>query len=101
MLNERTYAAQLLALLVAVGLVALARRTAAPRYVPHLLLLTIVGLGLVANAFVTGALANVLDRLQGRVAWLLPFVALLVAAEFGPGLGRSLLRRGRQIIVNA
>ena len=100
-LNERTYAAQLLALLVAVGLVALARRTAAPRYVPHLLLLTIVGLGLVANAFVTGALANVLDRLQGRVAWLLPFVALLVAAEFGPGLGRSLLRRGRQIIVNA
>ena len=92
-LNERTYAAQLLALLVVAAVVAAARRAATARYAAHLLLLTILGLGLVANAFVTGALANVLDRLQGRVAWLLPFAALLLLAEFGPELVRPLWRR--------
>lgn len=85
-LNARLYGAQLLALLVVAAVVAAARRSAvaAARYSPLLLLLLVLGLGLVANAFVTGALANVLDRLQGRVAWLLPFAALLVLAECGP-----------------
>jgi hypothetical protein len=92
-LNERTYTAQFLALLVVVALVAAARRNASPQYVPHLLLLLIIGLGLVANAFVAGSLANVLDRLQGRAAWLLPFVALLLAAEYGPSLIRQLTQQ--------
>ncbi|MET4074276.1 hypothetical protein [Hymenobacter sp. UYCo722] len=85
-LNARFYGAVLLSLLVAAGLIGGARRSAvaAARYTPLLLLLLVLGLGLVANAFVTGALANVLDRLQGRVAWLLPFAALLVVAEHGP-----------------
>jgi hypothetical protein len=96
-LNERTYAAQFLALLVVVAVVAAARRTASAHFTLHLLLLTVIGLGLVANAFVTGALANVLDRLQGRVAWLLPFVALILAAEFGPDFFRYLLLRLKQI----
>ena len=94
-LNERTYATQLLALLVVVAVVAAARRPASNQYTMHVLLLVIFGLGLVANAFVTGALANVLDRLQGRVAWLLPFAALLLVAEFGPGWARQLLRQLR------
>lgn len=32
----------------------------------------------VVNAFTTGALANVLDRLQARVIWLIPFCALIL-----------------------
>ncbi|WP_223652531.1 hypothetical protein [Hymenobacter psoromatis] len=86
-LNARAYAAQLLALLVVLGGVAAKRRGqwAAGR-VPVLLLLALWGLGLVANAFAAGALANVLDRLQGRVAWLLPFGAVLLLAEQGPML---------------
>jgi hypothetical protein len=56
------------------------------RATPALLLLAIWGLGLVANAFAVGALANVLDRLQGRVAWLLPLGALLLVAELLPAL---------------
>ena len=85
-LNARFYGATLLALLVVAAIVAAARRSAAvaARYTPLLLLVLVLGLGLVANAFVTGALANVLDRLQGRVAWLLPFAALLIVAEVGP-----------------
>ncbi len=90
-LNARFYGAELLALLVVAAVVAAARRSAAAaiRYTPLLLLLLVLGLGLAANAFVTGALANVLDRLQGRVAWLLPFAALLVLAECGPDWARQ------------
>lgn len=90
-LNARLYGAELLALLVAAAVVAAARRSAAAaaRYARLVLLLVVVGMGLVANAFVTGALANVLDRLQGRVAWLLPFAALLVLAECGPDWARQ------------
>ena len=57
------------------------------------MLLVLVGLALVANAFVTGNLANVLDRLQVRVAWLLPFAALLLAAEHGPAVLAAGLRK--------
>ena len=59
------------------------------------MLLVLVGVSLVANAFVTGNLANVLDRLQVRMAWLLPFAALLLLAQHGPALLASLLRRLR------
>ena len=89
-LNERTYGAHLWAL-VALGLV-----LATPlrkRISPSILVIVVVlGLGIVSNAFVTGALANVLDRLQGRVSWLLPFVALLVVAEHGPAVLQYLYR---------
>ena len=36
---------------------------------------------LICNAFVTGALANVLDRLQCRVGWVIPFLAIIVGLE--------------------
>ena len=86
-LTERSYTTQLLAVLVVLGGVAAKRRgQGAAGRTPVLLLLTLWGLGLVANAFATGALANVLDRLQGRVAWLLPFGAALLLAEQGPAL---------------
>ncbi|WP_157780932.1 hypothetical protein [Hymenobacter sedentarius] len=79
-LNERVYLAYVLALLA--GLLGLSspavRRWAGA---PTALLLTVLGLGIGANALVTGALANVLDRLQARTAWLLPFVVLVLATE--------------------
>ena len=106
-LNQRTNAAQLLALLVVAWAIrAQQRRTAAAtaattataahrhELAPLLLLLTLWGFGLVANAFATGALANVLDRLQGRVAWLLPFWALLLVASQAP----AWVRAGRSAI---
>ena len=83
-LNERGYAAHLLALLglsAALG-TSLRRRLSART----LLLVLVLAGGVVANAFVTGSLANVLDRLQARVAWVLPFAAVLLLAEHGPAL---------------
>lgn len=102
-LNARFYGAVLLALLVAGTAMAAARRSAvvATRHAPVLLLLLVVGLGLVANAFVTGALANVLDRLQGRVAWLLPFAALLLLAELGPEWLRQAWQALHRLAVSA
>ena len=41
----------------------------------------LVLLSLLVNAFVTGALANVFDRLQARVTWLLVLPALLILWE--------------------
>lgn len=37
---------------------------------------------LLANAFVCGALANVVDRLQGRVVWILPMVAIIILTNY-------------------
>lgn len=34
------------------------------------------------NAFVTGAMANILDRLQSRISWLLPLAALMMVYNF-------------------
>jgi hypothetical protein len=39
-------------------------------------------LTLVGNAFITGALANVYDRLQARVSWLLVLFGILYCLEF-------------------
>jgi hypothetical protein len=36
---------------------------------------------ILANAFVCGALSNVEGRYQARVAWLIPFAAIVVAAR--------------------
>lgn len=86
-ITERAYAAQNWALLVVLAAAAAVGLGRLPRQaVPALLLLTLIGFGLVFNAFATGALANVLDRLQGRVAWLLPFAALLLLASALPDL---------------
>ena len=85
-LNERVYACYALALLALGGLLGTAwrRRLGAPA----VLAVLVLALGVGANAFVTGSLANVLDRLQGRVAWVLPFAAVLLLAEHGPALVR-------------
>ncbi|MCX8135286.1 MAG: hypothetical protein N3D18_15155 [Roseococcus sp.] len=44
---------------------------------PRLALLACVAVGVVANAFVCGALSGVYDRYQARITWLLPLVAAL------------------------
>lgn len=92
-LTERTYTTQNWALLVlALGAAAVHRRQLPQPAVPALLVLVLWCFGMVFNAFATGALANVIDRLQGRVAWLLPFGALLLLASALP----ALLAWGRQ-----
>ena len=37
----------------------------------------VILLGLLSNAFATGALAGVFGRYQGRAIWLLPFAAVV------------------------
>lgn len=93
-LTERAYRAQLWALVVVLAAAAALGAGRLPAgAVPAVLLLTVWGLGLVTNAFATGTLANVLDRLQGRVAWLLPFGALLLLLGALPALGRAATSR--------
>jgi hypothetical protein len=44
---------------------------------------------LIINAFVTGAMANVLDRLQSRVSWILPLVAIIMVLNLIEELSRA------------
>jgi hypothetical protein len=44
-------------------------------------IILLILLGVLANAFVTASLANVYDRLQVRVIWLLTFGAILIIAH--------------------
>lgn len=37
---------------------------------------------IICNAFVTGAMANVLNRLQARIVWLVPLIALLLLFNY-------------------
>ena len=52
------------------------------RQVRLLGLASVIAFVVVANAFVTGVLANVEDRYQSRVIWLLPLLATLFALEW-------------------
>ncbi len=91
-LNERlpwVYLLSIVALLVGLAQPGIRRRVGPA----GAMLLVLVGVMLVANAFVTGNLANVLDRLQVRMAWLLPFAALLLAVQHGPAVLAAGLRR--------
>ncbi|WP_188812609.1 hypothetical protein [Hymenobacter cavernae] len=94
-LNERVYGAHLWAL-VALGVLLTTplRLRLAPATIP---MVVVLGLGIVCNAFVTGALANVLDRLQGRISWLLPFAALLLVAEHGSAIVQYGYQRMKQM----
>ncbi|TGD78531.1 hypothetical protein [Hymenobacter wooponensis] len=89
-LNERTYGAHLASLVIlAVLLLTRLRRMVAPEAV---LAVTVLGLGVLSNALVTGGLANVLDRLQSRVSWVLLFAAVLLLVQYGA----VLVRQGQQ-----
>ena len=91
-LNERLpviHVLSLIALLIGLAQPGI-RRAVGPT---GIMLLVLVGLMLVANAFVTGNLANVPDRLQVRMAWLLPFAALLLVVQHGPDVVVAGLRR--------
>ena len=50
----------------------------------------------VVNAFVTGALANVFDRLQARVTWLLILPALLIVWKMGEKVYSKLDKKTRE-----
>lgn len=90
-LNERVYAMYLLALVALGALLGTTwRRLLSPTAI---LMVVVLAAGVLANAFVTGGLANVLDRLQSRVAWVLPFVAIVLLAEHGPALWRQWVAR--------
>jgi hypothetical protein len=43
--------------------------------------LSVAGIGLLANAVVCGTLSGVTDRYQGRVAWVLPALVLIILAR--------------------
>jgi hypothetical protein len=86
-LTERVYTVQNWALLVlALAAATVHRHRLPPSSLPALLVLVVWCFGMIFNAFAAGALANVIDRLQGRVAWLLPFGALLLLASSLPAL---------------
>ncbi|TGE05493.1 hypothetical protein [Hymenobacter fodinae] len=90
-LNERTYTTHLLAVAVLAGLLLTGlRRLLTPSAI---LVVVILSLGVVSNAVVTGGLANVLDRLQARVSWVMPFVALLLVVQYGPAILRRAWQR--------
>ena len=53
-----------------------------PKLEPHLkAVLLIVLAGILLNALVTGSISTALHRFQSRVIWLLPFVAVVIAAR--------------------
>jgi hypothetical protein len=58
-------------------------------------LATTIGLFLLANAFVCGALSVAVDRYQSRVAWLPVFAALLVSARIWEARSGSSSRSAR------
>ncbi len=49
---------------------------------PFIVFIYISFSAIVCNAFVTGALANVLDRLQCRVVWFIPMIALILLCNY-------------------
>jgi hypothetical protein len=63
-------------MLLLVGVIALGFRMA--RFADLSLLAGVAALAILANAFVCGALSNPHDRYGSRIAWLAPFVVLLV-----------------------
>ena len=63
------------ALLPALRSVPMTARSGRPRIA---VLLGVIIAGAVANAFVSGMLSGVFERYQGRVAWLLPFGAVVL-----------------------
>ena len=58
-------------------------------------LVRLIGLGIVivstvvANALVTGTLSMVEDRLQSRVVWLIPFLAIVLALDWFEQLAKG------------
>ena len=54
-----------------------------PRYVLHIYILLL--LFIICNAFVTASFANVLERLQNRVFWVLPATNILVLSAYYAG----------------
>jgi hypothetical protein len=39
-------------------------------------------ISVICNAFVTGAMANVLDRLQSRIVWLIPLISIIMIFNY-------------------
>jgi hypothetical protein len=100
-LTERVYTVQNWALLVlALAAATVHRHRLPPSSLPALLVLVVWCFGMIFNAFAAGALANVIDRLQGRVAWLLPFGALLLLASSLPALAAWVHERLASMMAN-
>jgi hypothetical protein len=69
---------------VSLGMIIVAAVMLGRRWPRRLVGLTcVIGFAVIANAAVTGILSNVIDRYQGRVIWLVPFLAgmLVLAAS--------------------
>jgi hypothetical protein len=58
-------------------------------------LVAIVALGLLANAFATGALGGVFGRYEGRGIWLIPFCTLVAGLALAKTRKRALTPKAR------
>jgi hypothetical protein len=56
---------------------------------------TVVGLGVIGNAAITGVLSNVEERYQSRVVWLIPLLAFVAGACWGDRRARRTEMRTR------
>jgi hypothetical protein len=80
-INRRYNFVLILSLLLILGFYA-TRKIVRINLNPQLLLLgKLFFLFIICNAFVTGAFANVLDRLGSRIIWILPLFALILILE--------------------
>lgn len=61
------------------------------------LLFTVLITGILINAFVTGTLASVCDRFQGRIGWLFVFTAVLLVMKEKGVLFEFVYRRYRRL----
>jgi hypothetical protein len=79
---------------LAVALVLLFRSIAARLFRPAALIGTVL-IGLLANAFASGAFGGVFGRYEGRVIWLLPLAALTAALVLARAAARRRTRTGK------
>ena len=56
--------------------------------------ISVAVVGLATNAIVCGVLSAVTDRYQGRVVWVLPALAIIIAARIWSGSQSAALRPG-------
>lgn len=69
---------------------------------PHrkklLFILAVILAGMVLNAFFCSSLSGVLNRYQGRVVWLLPWIAIVVIISFAESIHQKKQHAGKEAI---
>ncbi|MFA7491678.1 MAG: hypothetical protein WCY58_13070, partial [Mariniphaga sp.] len=63
-----------------------------------LFILAVILAGMVLNAFFCSSLSGVLNRYQGRVVWLLPWIAIVVIISFAESIHQKKQHAGKEAI---